>query len=496
MKIIYTTDTHSYLFPTTYADKTTENLGVYRIAGTMEKDARTLVIDGGDSLQGSTLSKYVFTHRLENPFPQAAAFRAMGLDIAVPGNHDFNYGYKAFCSFFEQTGARLLCANLSDRTGRLCIEKHLVFDDHGTRIGITGLVTDYVNVWEKKENLENFIISDVRTTAEEELKWLKANSDIHILVYHGGLEADLKTGRIMSTSRENIAWELATQLDFDLILTGHQHMDIPFQKVGNSYLLQISDKARHFATIEVSGETISGRLCAPSTSAVRLENENSRMQEKIEAWLDTPLGTIDREIPRPTQVESITRGSHIADFFNYVQLRNTGADISCTSLANELYGFDKDMTIRQVIKNYQYSNTLEVLEVTETQLRQALERCASFICIRNGEPAISPAALEPKVELYNYDYYLGLDYGFDFFQPEGHRVNRLLFHGQPIGSRKLKLVMNNYRASGTGGYEVFRNCHVLSELFDDMQDMAIEFLHQCQGEISWPYSRFSAIPRK
>ena len=88
MHLIYTSDTHSYLFPTLYSERGERNIGLMRIAGTIHKDRDTVVIDGGDSLQGSALSKYVLDRNIR-PFPQAQVFRAMGTDIMVPGNHDF-----------------------------------------------------------------------------------------------------------------------------------------------------------------------------------------------------------------------------------------------------------------------------------------------------------------------------------------------------------------------------------------------------------------------
>ena len=47
----------------------------------MEKDGNTLVLDGGDSLQGTPLTQYYLeTPRTEWPVhPVAAAFNAMGL---------------------------------------------------------------------------------------------------------------------------------------------------------------------------------------------------------------------------------------------------------------------------------------------------------------------------------------------------------------------------------------------------------------------------------
>ena len=53
-------------------------MGHYRIMASYEKDEDTVVIDGGDNLQGSALSKYVMDRNVFSPFPQAEAMKKAG----------------------------------------------------------------------------------------------------------------------------------------------------------------------------------------------------------------------------------------------------------------------------------------------------------------------------------------------------------------------------------------------------------------------------------
>lgn len=498
MRIIYTSDTHSHLFPTTFCTPDETNIGLYRIAGSFQKGPDTLVIDGGDSLQGSALSKFVFDSGLTSPFPQAEIIKTMQTDIVVPGNHDFNYGHDNLRDFFRQTGARILCANVTDTTGEIPFEKHTVITDSiGVRYGFTGIVTDYVTLFEKKENLTSFIIADARKTAEEELAWLKANSDVTILIYHGGIERDMATGGKLTDSRENIAWEISADLDYDLILSGHQHRDIPLQKLNNSWILQCPPNAKKYADIEIcrdaKGLQVTGCTKGPDAAATLLEKAHADLRKQVDSWLDKPCGHLEEAIPAPTQLESALHGSHIADFFNHVELTASKADIACSSLANDLYPFQKEVTVRQIIASYQYPNTMVVLEVGEAELRAAMENAAGYFEMKDGSPVISRKFLEPKTEMYNYDYYLGVDYEFDLSKPVGQRVTKLLFEGKPIGSRKLRLVMNNYRATGTGGYDVFKTCRVLETIYSDVQDLSMDFMLKQNGLITWPKAQFKTV---
>lgn len=53
LKIYFTSDVHGYFYPTTYGDLKRKDLGLFSFARDFKKDENTLVIDGGDILQGS-----------------------------------------------------------------------------------------------------------------------------------------------------------------------------------------------------------------------------------------------------------------------------------------------------------------------------------------------------------------------------------------------------------------------------------------------------------
>ena len=492
MRLIYTSDLHSYLFPTMYHIPGVSNMGHYRIMASYEKDEDTVVIDGGDNLQGSALSKYVMDRNVFSPFPQAEAMKKAGVDYLVPGNHDFNYGYSLFSSFYKESGGKILAANLIDRSGELEILPHVVrTDSSGLRVGFTGLITDYVNVWEKKENLENFEITDSFSAARKELAWLKENADVSVLIYHGGYECDLETGETLQTTNENIACRICRELDYDLVLTAHQHRKVDLMEIAGTKALQCPSFAFLYGEIFIDRNGITGGLKSPKNLVSPMEREKKDLGEEVEVWLDGKLGEIDRAIPAPSNLESMLKGNHIADFFNFLQLQATGADISCSALNNNLYSFSRNVTVREILASYQYPNSICTVEVGEKEIRQALERCAEFFNLTEEGPFISKTFLEPKAELYNYDYYYGLSYSFDLSRPLGHRVTRLLWKGQEIGEKKLTLAMSNYRVTGAGGYSMFVGKNVKNfEL--DLQDEAIKYFKDHEGTIiSWPYADFT-----
>lgn len=78
LKIIYTSDTHGHIFPVDYALKRERPGGLLAIAAQAEKDGNTLVLDGGDSLQGTPLSQYYIENSKDfGLHPVAESFNAL-----------------------------------------------------------------------------------------------------------------------------------------------------------------------------------------------------------------------------------------------------------------------------------------------------------------------------------------------------------------------------------------------------------------------------------
>ena len=201
------------------------------------------------------------------------------------------------------------------------------------------------------------------------------------------------------------------------------------------------------------------------------------LENEVQAWLDTPKGHLDTALPAEDHLKMASEGCLLANFINAIQLENTGAQVAATSLGNEIAGMNRDVTIRDVVSAYIYSNTLVVKEMTGAELKAYAERCAEYFDVRNGELIISDTFIKPKVEHYNYDYFYGMDYVIDARKPIGSRVVSMKLDGTEIQpGQKVTVCMNNYRASGTGGYEMVKNARTLKEYQDDVSELIIRYI--------------------
>ena len=100
----------------------------------------------------------------------------------------------------------------------------------------------------------------------------------------------------------------------------------------------------------------------------------------------------------------------------------------------------------------------------------------------------------PKIEHYNYDFYAGISYAFDLRRPIGDRVVHLtMLDGSPLGDRPLRLCTSNYRATGTGGYEILRACPVLWRGSVEMPDLVARYLRAHSPVPSFQNSKLEVL---
>lgn len=208
----------------------------------------------------------------------------------------------------------------------------------------------------------------------------------------------------------------------------------------------------------------------------KISEELMPFENKVQVWLDTPVGHLDIPLNPTSHLEMALNGSALANFINSIQIEKSEADIACTSFANSIKGFNKDFTVRDVVSTYVYPNTLVVYEVNGNVLKKALLRCAEYFNYNGKDISISDSFLKPKVEHYNYDYYSNIDYCFKLNINEKNTLEYVRFNGKDIKDDDiLTLAMNNYRASGSGGYEFFKECKIVKEIQSEMTEIIIEY---------------------
>ena len=477
MKIFYTSDIHGYFMPTDYMDMETKPMGLISAGNKYVKSKDNLFIDCGDILQGSVFAYYLSENN--NSKAVADIVNKIGIDFITVGNHDFNYGYDYLKGYLNNVNAKCICANLVDEKGEITnLTDHVIVEIEGKKIGIIGAVTDWVNVWEKEKNLVGFQIKDTLSSLVKAYENIK-DCDYKICLYHGGIDFDPVTKEIVENSGENISSRIIDAIDIDLILCGHQHLEILAVDYKGTKVIQPSFFGGKYAEIDINLENkdLKVKLCDIDGNFDEEKfSEEILLNNKINEYIDRKIATLDKDYLPKDRLEMALNGSELASFINKIQLELTGADVSMNALANEVSGFKKDLTIRQILNTLRYPNTLEVYEIDGKTLRRGLNKNFEYIVKDENGYRINEDYIIPKLSHYNFDFYDGITYDIDLDKPFDSRIGNIYKDGRVIKDDEiLTIVLNNYRSTGVSGFDMYKGLKLVKKTDSDISQLFIDY---------------------
>ncbi len=490
LNIVYTSDLHGFLLPKNYIDNSQTDGGLTKLIEGIRSFSRenTILIDLGDSLQGSPLMYFHQLNRSKFENPAAEIFNYIDYDYFVPGNHDFNYGKDYLEDFIDSISATTLCQNIKIK-GEPAFGKgyDIKTMSSGIKVLIIGATTKYIPNWENPANIKGLEFTDAFLEVKQIVDTHKNDVDLIICAYHGGLERDLDTKiNFVRDTGENQGFQMFEKIpEIDILLTGHQHRIIA-RRINNRVVIQPGGNAENLGVVEIEFDE-SNKISHLIPYLMKADKFNSDlMAEELindiesanQVFLDEVIGEVvegDLEIHDPFIAR---RDKHeIVGFINGIQMEATGAMLSSTSLANVVSGFKKQITIRNVLSTYIYSNTLVLVEINGKTLKEYLERCAEYFVIMDDEIVSNPRFSYPKVEHYNYDMIDGIDYVYDIKKPFGERLASCKYQDHEIkDTDTFTLALNNYRASGGGDFEMLKDLKVIREIPLDIAELMIEYV--------------------
>lgn len=514
--VLQTTDLHGHIYPLDYYTNKPDMNGLAK-AATLIKQARKenpnlLLLDSGDTIQGTPLAYYHNKKNNQPPDPMMLVMSYLKYDAMAIGNHEYNFGLKVLEKARREAQFPWLSANTYRKgTEQTAYDPYLVKEVNGVRVGILGLTTPGVPAW---ENPENYAGLEFRETVSEAKKWVtvlreKERVDLVIISMHMGIEKDLRTGEINpgQVANENAAAAIAEQVPgVDCILMGHTHREVPALFINNVLLTQADKYADRLARADFYLEKLAGgrwRVAAKSARTLMIDEKVVPDEEVLklaepydretQAWLNRVIGESSSEL---TAEDARFRDTAILDLIQRVQMEEGKADVSMAASFNDRARLPKGaVTVRDISGLYIYENTLVVIEVTGQQLKDALEHSAKYF--RAYEPNKPIADLvDEKIPGYSFDVAEGVTYDLDISKPIGQRIQNLRFRNQPLmPSQKLRLAINNYRLNGGGGYTMFKGAPVVSRSSTEIRELIIDWVERNKQIPAEPNNNWRILPR-
>ena len=513
--ILGTTDLHGNINPIDYYTDKADNRGFAKVATLIKRvrkeQPNTVLIDSGDTIQGSPLESFHSRKNNVRPDPMMLVMSSLNYDAMAIGNHEYNFGLKVLDKARNEASFPWLSANTYEKaTNKPRYKPYIVKDVGGVRVGILGLTTPGVPYW---DNPPNYAGLEFREPVGEARKWVpilreQERADVVVVAMHMGLGEDLRTGEVSpgQIPHENEAISIAKEVPgIDVIFMGHTHRDVPSVYINGVLLTQANHWGRHLARADLYLQKAGlgwrvyakGARTIPADDRVEPDADVVKIAEpydrETQGWLSQVIGQSAEEL---TAREARFRDTAILDLIQKVQLEAGKADVSMVASFNSEARIEKGpVSVRDIAGLYVYENTLVVLEVTGQQLKDALEHSAKYY-----KPYVegkSPRELiNEKIPAYNFDIAEGVTYDLDISKPIGQRIQNLRFRGQPLSpAKKLRLATNNYRVNGGGGYTMYKDAPVVHRSSEEIRELIIDWLERNKTVPVKPNNNWRLVPQ-
>ena len=500
--ILFTSDVHCGI------DQGWGYAGLYAVKENLSKDYNVLLVDNGDAIQGEPIGTMTKGEAIID------IMNVMGYDVAIPGNHEFDYGMDRFLELAEKAEFPYISCNFN-KEGELVFEPWIMKEVGGVKIAFVGVTTPYT----LRSSTPRYFMDDsgnyiygflqdetgegVYNAVQESVDAARAEgADYVIVMGHIGNETECAPWMYSDV--------ISHVSGIDAWLDGHSHdtdQVIMQDKDGKDVVrTACGTKLANIGALHITRDgAISSELYSwnSSVAAPKLLNIDNAAAEAVSAATDelnaklaevVANTTVDLIINDPVAktddgkaVRIIRRAeTNLGDLCADAYLDQSGeADIAFVNGGGIRVPINKgDITLNDILKVHPFGNSLTVIEVTGQQVLGALE------CSVHALPG----------EFGGFDHVAGLTFEYDatidspcvqdekgFFdhvdETMERRVRNVLVAGEPIDPEAVyKLASHDYQLLNNGdGYTMYDGAKVLQESVKLDNQVLIDYITDTLG---------------
>ncbi len=505
--ILYTSDMHCGLKQGFGA------VGLAQVRDTLERNGNTvLLVDDGDAIQGDAIGILTKGQAITK------VMNALRYDVAIPGNHEFDYGMNEFEEVMNLANFPYISCNIT-KNGELYLEPYVIKEAEGKKIAFIGVTTPHTmstsNPAHFKDEDGNYIFGFTRDDDGSALfaqvqKYIdevrEKGADYVVLLCH--------MGRDEGDAPYNFQTLIENTEGVDVLLDGHTH-DVDQitmnDKNGDPVIRSgCGTKLQGIGYAVISGKDggITAGVYSWNNSMMPSElfgfsNEVSQpVQDVYDAMSETmnvKIAESDVTVTIYDPVRKTSAGNpericrrqetNMADFITDAYRIQTGADIAFTNAGSLRDTINQgDVTYGTIITVLPFSNPISVSEITGQDLLDALEWGVRDL---PGDSSI----LMPSGFSYEVDATIPspctTDLNGHFGSVEGkRRVSNVLINGEPLDPNKTYTAASSSYLlyEGGSGLSMFDRSMVVMEDVKLDNECIIDYIQKdLNGRIGTEY---------
>ena len=473
----------------------------YAYAAEIMKDG-DFIVDAGDNIQGSVATS------LTDGQCMVDIMNAVGYDVAIPGNHEFDFGFDRFMEIVNGEGnTPYISANVWDKVNdKSVLPAYKILEAGGKKIAFVGITTpetlvkstptffqDAEGNWiydfcndESGEKLYK-VVQDAIDAAKAE------GADYVIAIGHLGIDEQSEPWTSTSV--------VANVSGLDALIDGHSHSTFSETKTDKDgkevVVAQTGTKLANVGKLTIAADgTIDAVLIpvvadetAPFDATVaeavaKIKGEIDEISNTVVAKTEVALTTKDPETGnRAVRNAETNLGDLCADAYRDL-LKTDIAFVNGGGVRADLA--IGDVTYGDIIKVHPFGNMACAIEVTGEQIWEALELGAAaypgesggFLQVSGIEYTINQAIPSPVIK-DETGMFAGLKPG------ASHRVVDVKIGGEPLDPEKTyTLGGHNYMLKQCGdGYAMFKGCKVLQDEIAVDNEVLIRYIRDTLGGV-------------
>ena len=466
-----------------------------------------ILVDDGDNIQGEAIGTMTKGEALID------LMNAMGYEVAIPGNHEFDYGMEQFLALTEKANFPYISCNFN-HNGELVFDPYVIRELGGAKIAFVGVTTP-----------ETLRSSTPRYFQDENGEFVYGflQDETGEAVYNavqGAVDAARAEGADyvvvmghLGNEEECRPWTYADVISntngIDVLLDGHSHdtdQVVMKNKDGEEVLrsacgtkLACVGYCRIAADGSVSTGLYTWNNQVPVPALFGIENEMSAavaaatdvLSEKLQEVVASSI--VDLTISDPVEVDANGRpirmvrraetnlGDVCADAYRF----QSGADIAFVNGGGVRVNINAgDITLNDILKVHPFGNAMCVIEATGQQILDALEWGARAVPSENGG-FLQVSGLSYEIHSYIENPCIA-DENTMFVGIEGERrVKNVLVAGEPIDPEAIyTLASHNYMLLDHGdGYTMFDGAPLLQDSVKLDNQVLIDYITENLGGV-------------